>query len=103
MPSVIALVERREARAREELDVWLERLREAEDQVTSCQERLDRARIGRVAGELLEQGIKDGQAPDLDRVVKDGKTRLRQAAGELLERELDRRLGETDGRTPERR
>ncbi|MCX4744704.1 hypothetical protein OG455_37920 [Kitasatospora sp. NBC_01287] len=47
MPSVIALLERREARAREELDAWQELLREAQEQVAVHQERLECARIGR--------------------------------------------------------
>ncbi|MEY9849840.1 hypothetical protein [Streptacidiphilus sp. MAP5-3] len=38
MPSVIALLERREARAREDLDAWLERLRDEQEHVTSRQE-----------------------------------------------------------------
>ena len=47
MPSVIALLERREARAREELDAWQELLHEAQEQVTAHRERLECARIGR--------------------------------------------------------
>jgi hypothetical protein len=47
MPSVIALLERREARAREELDAWQELLHEAQAQVTAHRERLEWARIGR--------------------------------------------------------
>lgn len=47
MPSVIALLERREARAREELDVWQELLREAQEQVRVHRERVECARIGR--------------------------------------------------------
>jgi hypothetical protein len=45
--SVIALLERREARAREELDAWQELLREAQEQVSVHQERVECARIGR--------------------------------------------------------
>ncbi|WP_377270778.1 hypothetical protein [Peterkaempfera sp. SMS 1(5)a] len=58
MPSVIALLERREARAQQELDAWLERLHEVQEQVTSCQQRLDCARIGReeVLRALAEEG-----------------------------------------------
>jgi hypothetical protein len=47
VPSVIALLERREARAREELDAWKELLRGAQEQVAVHQERLECARIGR--------------------------------------------------------
>ncbi|WP_377271625.1 hypothetical protein [Peterkaempfera sp. SMS 1(5)a] len=60
MPSVIALLERREARAQQELDAWLERLREVQEQVTSCQERLECARIGRV--EVLRALAEEGEA-----------------------------------------
>ncbi|MER5666599.1 hypothetical protein ABT113_38765, partial [Streptomyces mirabilis] len=58
MPSVIALLEHREPRAREDLDAWMERLREAQDHVAVCQERLDCARIGReeVLWALAEEG-----------------------------------------------
>jgi hypothetical protein len=45
--SVIALLERREARAQEELDTWQELLREAQEQVMALQRRLECARIGR--------------------------------------------------------
>lgn len=69
MPSVIALLERREARAQQELDAWLERLREVQEKVTSCQERLDCARIGReeVLRALAEEGeaaAGAGEAPE---------------------------------------
>jgi hypothetical protein len=47
VPSVIALLERREARAREELNAWQELLREAQEQVGVHQERVECARIGR--------------------------------------------------------
>lgn len=58
MPSVIASLEHREPRAREDLDAWMERLREAQDHVAVCQERLDCARIGReeVLWALAEEG-----------------------------------------------
>jgi hypothetical protein len=60
MPSVIALLERREARARQELDAWMERLREVQEEVTSCQERLECARIGRE--EVLRALAEEGEA-----------------------------------------
>lgn len=44
---MIALIERREARAREELDVLLEVLREAQERAEAGRERLDHARIAR--------------------------------------------------------
>ena len=47
MPSVIALLERREARAREELNAWQELLREAQEQVDIHHDRVECARIGR--------------------------------------------------------
>ena len=47
VPSVIALLEVREARAREELESWLEMLREAEVQAEAARQRLDHARIAR--------------------------------------------------------
>lgn len=47
MPSVIALLEVREARAREDLESWLEMLREAEVQAEADRERLEYARIAR--------------------------------------------------------
>nr|WP_168515101.1 hypothetical protein [Streptomyces sp. S1D4-11]QIZ00477.1 hypothetical protein HEP87_50120 [Streptomyces sp. S1D4-11] len=47
MPSVIALLEHREPRAREDLNAWMERLREAQEHMAVCRERLDYARIGR--------------------------------------------------------
>ncbi|MHA6757122.1 hypothetical protein [Streptacidiphilus sp. PAMC 29251] len=62
VPSVIALLERREARAREELNAWQELLREAQEQVGVHQERVERARIGceevlRALAEEAEAGI----------------------------------------------
>lgn len=45
MPSVIALLEFREARAREELESWLEVVKEAEEQAAAARQRLERARI----------------------------------------------------------
>ena len=47
VPSVIALLERREARAREELNAWQELLREAQEQVDIHHDRVECARIGR--------------------------------------------------------
>ena len=47
MPSVIAMMERREARAREVLDGAEARLREAEEQAAEARQRWESARIGR--------------------------------------------------------
>ncbi|MFE3905150.1 hypothetical protein ACFXPY_33860 [Streptomyces sp. NPDC059153] len=49
MRSLIGLLEQREARAREELDSWLEVLRQAREEVTAAQERAERARVARGA------------------------------------------------------
>ena len=58
MPSVIALLECREARAQEELDSWLEALREAEECVVAARGRVERARTAReeVLRALAEEG-----------------------------------------------
>lgn len=58
MPSVIALLECREARAREELESWVEAVREAEEHAAAARERVDRARIAReeVLRALAEEG-----------------------------------------------
>ncbi|MFE5092335.1 hypothetical protein ACFRCI_18600 [Streptomyces sp. NPDC056638] len=44
---MVGLLEQREARAREELDSWLEVLRQAREEVTAAQERAERARVAR--------------------------------------------------------
>jgi hypothetical protein len=58
VPSVIALLECREARAREELESWLETLREAEQHAAAARQRVDHARIAReeVLRALAEEG-----------------------------------------------
>ena len=58
MPSVIALLECREARAREELESWLEAVREAEEHAVAARQRVDHARIAReeVLRALAEEG-----------------------------------------------
>ncbi|GHD76398.1 hypothetical protein GCM10010317_092890 [Streptomyces mirabilis] len=58
LPPVIALLEYREPRAREDLNAWMERLREVQEHGALCQERLDCARIGReeVLWALAEEG-----------------------------------------------
>ena len=47
MPSVLGLMERREARARQELDSWTEVLEQAQAEVPAARERVERARVGR--------------------------------------------------------
>jgi hypothetical protein len=61
VPSVIALLESREARAREELDSWLEVLREAEVHADTARQRLDHARIARE--EVLSALAAEGERP----------------------------------------
>jgi hypothetical protein len=47
MPSVLGLMERREARARQELESWTEVLEQAQAEVDAARERVGRARVGR--------------------------------------------------------
>ncbi|MFJ6901501.1 hypothetical protein ACIQRU_46975, partial [Streptomyces hokutonensis] len=47
MPSVLGLMERREARARRELESWTEVLEQAQAEVDAARERVERARVGR--------------------------------------------------------
>lgn len=63
MPSVIALLEVREARAREDLESWLEMLREAEVQAEAARVRLEHARIARE-----EVALMFAEGPAADRV-----------------------------------
>jgi hypothetical protein len=53
VPSVIALLEVREARAQEDLESWLEVLREAEVQAEAARQRLEHARIARAEVALM--------------------------------------------------
>ncbi|MEU2686830.1 hypothetical protein ABZ654_23715 [Streptomyces hygroscopicus] len=50
MPSVIGLLEQREARAQEELESWLEVLGQVQEEVAAAQERAERARVANAAG-----------------------------------------------------
>jgi hypothetical protein len=61
VPSVIALLEVREARAREDLESWLEMLREAEVQAEAARQRLEHARIAREEVALM---FAEGPAAD---------------------------------------
>ncbi|MEV3952569.1 MULTISPECIES: hypothetical protein [Streptomyces] len=45
MPSVLGLMERREARARQDLE-WMEVLEQAQAEVDAARERFERARVG---------------------------------------------------------
>ena len=58
MSSVIALLECREARAREDLESWLEAVREAEGHAAAARRRVEHARIAReaVMRALAEEG-----------------------------------------------
>ncbi|MCX4538249.1 hypothetical protein OHA79_45565 (plasmid) [Streptomyces sp. NBC_00841] len=47
MPSVLGLMERREARARQDLESWTEVLEQAQVEVDAARERVERARVGR--------------------------------------------------------
>jgi uncharacterized membrane protein required for colicin V production len=60
--------------------------------------------VGRTLGKAVERGIDRGDASVLDDLYKEGRTRLGRAAGEALERQLER-LGDRDGgdRDPRRR
>ncbi|MEY9968775.1 hypothetical protein ABIA33_006862 [Streptacidiphilus sp. MAP12-16] len=67
MPSVIALLEVREARAREDLESWLEMLREAEVEAEAARQRLEHVRIAREEVALMfAQGampVREGDGP----------------------------------------
>ncbi|MCX4588593.1 hypothetical protein OG819_56155 [Streptomyces sp. NBC_01549] len=47
MPSVLGLMEQREARARRDLESWTEVLEQAQAEVDAARERVERARVGR--------------------------------------------------------
>jgi hypothetical protein len=47
MPSVLGLMPRREARARQELESWTEVLEQAQAEVDAARERVEPARVGR--------------------------------------------------------
>ncbi|MFJ1562078.1 BAR domain-containing protein [Streptomyces mirabilis] len=47
MPSVLGLMEQREARARQDLESWTEVLEQAQAEVDAARERVERARVGR--------------------------------------------------------
>lgn len=49
MPSVLGLMEQREARARQDLESWTEVLEQAQAEVDAARERVERARVGREA------------------------------------------------------
>ncbi|MGY5015114.1 hypothetical protein ACWCY6_44930 [Streptomyces sp. 900105755] len=47
MPSVLGLMEQREARARQDLESWTEVLEQAQAELDAARERVERARVGR--------------------------------------------------------
>ena len=47
MPSILGLMEQREARARQDLESWTEVLEQAQVEVDAARERVERARVGR--------------------------------------------------------
>ena len=61
MPSVLGLMERREARARQDLESWTEVLEQAQAEVDAARERVDRARVGReeLVSVLSEESVVD--------------------------------------------
>ncbi|MER6334039.1 hypothetical protein ABT298_32970 [Streptomyces sp. NPDC001034] len=61
MPSVLGLMEQREARARQELESWTEVLEQAQAEVDAARERVERARVGReeLVSVLAEEGTVD--------------------------------------------
>ncbi len=65
MPSVLGLMERREARARLELESWTEVLEQAQAEVDSARERVERARVGReeLVSVLAEESAVITQVP----------------------------------------
>ncbi|MFK0297497.1 hypothetical protein ACIQU6_44585 [Streptomyces sp. NPDC090442] len=76
MPSVIGLLEFREARAREELESWLEVVREAEEHVAVDRRRLEHARIAcdevlHALAEQAESGVGSVPAGQKAAVVPD--------------------------------
>jgi len=58
MPSVLGLMEQREARARQDLESWTEVLEQAQAEVDAARERVERARVGReeLVSVLAEEG-----------------------------------------------
>ncbi|WP_217215529.1 hypothetical protein [Streptomyces sp. AC550_RSS872] len=46
MPSVLGLMEQREARARQDLESWTEVLEQVQAEVDAARERVERARVG---------------------------------------------------------
>ncbi|MEW1861987.1 hypothetical protein AB0399_16710 [Streptomyces sp. NPDC088194] len=61
MPSVLGLMERREARGRQDLESWTEDLDQAQAKVDAARERVERARVGReeLASVLAEENAVD--------------------------------------------
>ncbi|MFG3337127.1 hypothetical protein ACGFZZ_34555, partial [Streptomyces tendae] len=87
MPSVIAMMERREARAREGVDGAEARLRAAEEQAVEARQRWEFARIGReeLMDELAAAGAHVSQTP-ADPGVVDGGPQTTDSETEVLSR-----------------
>lgn len=85
MPSVISLLEVREARAREDLESWLEMLREAEVQAEAARQRLDRGVVTLAYAHVCsrEHVVSESHAPGRDclSLVLMGCARVRSAPG----------------------
>jgi hypothetical protein len=69
MPSVLGLMEQREARARKDLESWTEVLEQAQAEVDAARERVERARVGR---EELASVLAAGSAVDTPVSVPSG-------------------------------
>jgi hypothetical protein len=97
VPSVIALLEVREAQAREDLESWLEILREAEVQAEAARQRLEHARIARseVALMFAEGAVPthagDGAPPALVPPPEPVRVAQAAAAGPVLRQGYDAR------------
>ncbi|MEV7239038.1 hypothetical protein AB0N06_35610 [Streptomyces sp. NPDC051020] len=69
MPSVLGLMERREAWARQELESWTEVLEQAQAEVDAARERVERVRVGR---EELVSVLAEESAVDVSGFVASG-------------------------------
>ncbi len=65
MPSVLGLMDRREARARQDLESWTEVLEQAQAEVDAAREQVERARVGReeLVSVLAEESPVDTPVP----------------------------------------
>ena len=94
---MIALLEVREARAREDLESWLEMLREAEAQAEAARQRLERARIAHEeVARMFAEGVipcQQGEAPSSASVAVEESVRVAGvvSAGPVLREGYDAR------------